>query len=157
LKTRIAMLHDGFMQSLKHDQKVGQQVLGILGACILLRRIPLMNNAEVQKLELDWNEAYMLMNETIAGMEEERQKLANINEQTYKLNKMRELIFQRVHNFFVSSQFIFVFFFIAIPAFLIWGVPGLGIYDWKRLPIDLPWTQKPYTWVVENLLRPLGM
>jgi len=138
LKTRICMLHDGFMQSLKHDQKVGQQVLGILGQCILLRRIPLMNGAEIQKLELDWNEAYMLMNETIAALDEERRRLANINESTYRIQKAREKVMAQIHNVLTSTLFRVAFFLILIPAFVIVGIPAMGIYNYRDLAEDVP-------------------
>ncbi len=153
LKTRICMLHDGFMQSLKHDHKVGQQVLGILGQCILLRRIPNLSNAEVQKLELDWNEGYMLMNETIAGLEEERQRLANINEKTYRLNKAREVLMARIHNILMNGWLQLGFFFLLIPFFLIWGVPAMGIYEWSRLKKDLPFTRKGVEYIEQNIYR----
>lgn len=138
LKTRICMLHDGFMQSLKHDQKVGQQVLGILGQCILLRRIPLMNGAEIQKLELDWNEAYMLMNETIAALDEERRRLANVNESTYRIQKAREKVMAQIHNVLTNTLFRVAFFLILIPAFVIVGIPMMGIYNYRDLPDDVP-------------------
>ncbi|MBI3735168.1 hypothetical protein HY256_01475, partial [Candidatus Sumerlaeota bacterium] len=151
LKTRICMLHDGFMQSLKHDHKVGQQVLGILGQCILLRRLPNLNNAEVQKLELDWNEAYMLMNETIAGLEEERQKLANVNERAYKMKKAQQAAAARIHNILMNGWFRLIFFFLVIPGFVIVGIPMLGIYDYRNLKRDLPWTAPVYDRLVVML------
>jgi hypothetical protein len=152
LKTRICMLHDSFVGALKHDFKVGQQVLSLLGQCILLRRLPLMNNAEVQKIELEWNEAYMLMNETIAGLEEERQRLANVNEKAYKLNKYRELVMAKIHNVFLSGWFILIFFGVVIPGFIIFGVPAFGIYEWSRLKHDIPvlrFVQNP----IEDMIR----
>ncbi len=138
LKTRIAMLHDGFMQSLKHDQKVGQQVLTLLATCILLRRVPSMSGAEVQKLELEWNEAYMLMNETIAGLEEERERLANVNERAYKLKQARQRLILNTHNLFMSGQFRFLFFVIVIPIFVLFGIPYFHIYDYNRIPDTFP-------------------
>lgn len=150
LKTRICMLHDGFMQSLKHDQNVGQQVLGILGACIMLKRIPLMTSAEVQKLELDWNQAYLLMTETIANMEEERQDLANINEKTYRMNKMREAFMFKVHSIFNSLLFRVLFFAILIPAFLIVGLPALDILDWWELKYKVTWLRTPMLKIEEG-------
>lgn len=152
LKTRICMLHDGFMQSLKHDQKVGQQVLGILGQCILLRRIPLLNSAEVQKLELDWNEAYMLMNETIAALDEERRRLANINESTYKLQKAREKVMAQIHAILTNTLFRIAFFLILIPTFVIIGIPTMGIYNYRDLSDDVP-SLAPMVKKVEDFWR----
>lgn len=142
LKTRIAMLHDGFMHSLKHDHKVGQQVLGIISACIMLRRVPLMSGAELQKLELDWNEAYLLITETIANLEEERQRLASINMRAYKLQQAKQIFTARVHNVLVSPLFR-LFFFLFVVAFVLWGVPALGIYNWLDLREHVPFTKGP--------------
>src|SRR5215831_15459254 len=54
LKSRIAMLHDSFMEKLEHDQKTGQAILTIVGDCILLGRLANVSEAEKQKFEFDW-------------------------------------------------------------------------------------------------------
>ncbi len=143
LKTRIAMLHDGFMQSLKHDHKVGQQVLDILRSCIMLKRIPLLSNAEVQKLEFDWNEAYLLMTETISTLQEERERLLTVNERVYKIRQARDRMVTNVHNFF-SGPYFRALIILAVVGFVIVGVPMFGIYDYTNLKDDLPWTAPVY-------------
>ena len=54
LKSRIAMLHDGFMARLEHEQKTGQNIMNIIGDCILLGRMGNATDAERQKFEFDW-------------------------------------------------------------------------------------------------------
>lgn len=143
LKTRIAMLHDGFMQALTHDHKVGQNVLQILGQCIMLRRIPHLGNAEVQKLEFDWNEAYLLMTETVANLEEEQSRLDNISEKAYKMKQAQQKMNAAVHNFFVGPWFKLIVV-VGVLGFVLVGVPMLGIFDYMQLKIRYPWTAPVY-------------
>lgn len=150
LKTRIAMLHDGFMQSLKHDHKVGQNVLQILGQCIMLRRIPNLSNAEVQKIEFDWNEAYLLMTETVANLEEEQERLASISENAWKMQKAKERFSTSMNNFLVGPWFKLILV-LGILGFIIVGVPMLGIYDYKNLKRDLPWSAPVYDRVMSGI------
>lgn len=150
IKTRIAMLHDSLMQSLTHDQKVGQNVMQIIGACIMLRRIPQLSNTEIQKLEFDWNECYLLMTETIANLEEERERIAGISERSYKMKKSQERLLANINNFFVGPYFKAL---IIVGSFLfvVFGVPFFGIYKYSKLKEDLPWTAPVYDRVVSML------
>lgn len=141
LKTRIAMLHDSFMQSLAHDQNVGQNIMTILASCIMLKRVPLMNNAEVQKLEFDWNEAYLLIHETIAGLEEEKERLLGVNETLYKIQQVRERVTAKVHNFLVGPAVKFTTG-ITIGGAIVLFVPEyffnkqFGVYNYVYLKQD---------------------
>ena len=36
IKSRIAMLHDSFLESLDHDQNIGQNIINIVTRCITL-------------------------------------------------------------------------------------------------------------------------
>lgn len=155
LKTRIAMLHDGFMSHVKHDHKIAQQVLVIIGQCIMLRRVPGMSQAELQKIELDWNEAYLLMTETITNMEEERERLALVDPRAYQIQKAKEAALGVMHAVFMNLWFRLVFFMIVIPVFVAWGVPALGIYNWRRLKYDVPPTARLVLWV-EKTFREKG-
>lgn len=147
VKTRIAMLHDGFMKSLRHDANVGQNVLEIIGQCIMLRRIPQLGQAEIQKLEFDWNECYLLMTETIANMEEEKEELADVSENAYKLGQARERITATLYNFFVGAYFKAIVI-LAVVGFATVGVPMFGIYDYMNIKKDLPWAAFAYDEVV---------
>ncbi len=132
LKSRIAMLHDGFLGSLEHDHKTGQNILTIVGDCILLNRVANYNASERQKFEFDWNECYMLLTEQIGTLDEEKKRLANINERVYKATQRKERMEARIHNFLQSAGFKFTVGMI-IAFMLIWGIPAFGIYDYRNL------------------------
>ncbi len=143
LKTRIAMLHDGFMQSLKHDHNVGQNVMSIIAQCIMLKRIALMSAADVQKLELDWNEVYLLVTGTVADLEEEQDRLANINERAYKMQQFQEVTVARAHNFLVGPWFK-VLVVLGVLGFIVIGVPVFGLYDYYKIRSDFEWSEGAY-------------
>lgn len=143
LKTRIAMLHDGFMQALKHDHNVGQNVMSIIAQCIMLKRITLMSAADIQKLELDWNEVYLLVSGTVADLEEEQDRLANINERAYKMQQFQELAVARAHNFLIGPWFKVIVFF-GVIGFVVIGVPMLGLYDYYKIRSDFDWSEPAY-------------
>ena len=132
LKSRIAMLHDSFMDSLKHEQKVGQNIMQIASDCILLKRVAIWSDAESQKFEFDWNECFMLMNEQLSSLEEEQKRLAGISERAWNASKRRERIQATIHNFLHSAGFKFAV--ISLVLFMVlYGIPALGIYDYRRL------------------------
>lgn len=143
LKTRIAMLHDGFMQSLKHDHSVGQNVMAIIAQCIMLKRITLMSAGDIQKLELDWNEVYLLVSGTVADLEEEQDRLANINERAYKMQQFQELAVAGAHNFLIGPWFK-VIVFLGVIGFIVVGVPMLGLYDYYNIRSDFDWSEGAY-------------
>ena len=153
LKTRIAMLHDSFMQSLQHDQNVGQNIMTILASCIMLKRVPLMNNVEVQKLEFDWNEAYLLIHETIAGLEEEKERLLGVNETLFKIQQVREQATAKVHNFLVGPA-VKLFAGITIGVAVVLFLPeyffnkNFGVYNYVYLKQDAGWSAILYDRVV---------
>jgi hypothetical protein len=92
LKSRIAMLHDGFMGGVKSDVKTAQNIIQIVADCIQLKKCAQATEAEKQKFEFDWNECFMLLNETVSTMEEEKKRLAGINERAYKAAQRREVM-----------------------------------------------------------------
>ncbi len=103
LKSRIAMLQDSFMATLEHSHKTGQNIMTIVGDCILLQRVANYNDAERQKFEFDWNECYILLTEQIAHLEEEKQRLAGISEAAFKARRRKERIVAAVYNFIHSA------------------------------------------------------
>lgn len=152
LKSRIAMLHDGFMTRLDHDQKTGQNIMSIVADCIMLKRAAGYSDAEKQKFEFDWNECYLLLTEQLGALEEEQKRLANINVRAYNAQKRREMMVAQIHNFMHSLGLkVAVGLFIAFM--LLWGVPAFGIYDYKNLG-KYSWSQKPYKAFVNFVWRP---
>ncbi len=153
LKSRIAMLHDGFMQRLQHEQKTGQNIMAIVGDCILLKRCAAYNDAEKQKFEFDWNECYLLLTEQMGALEEEQRRLAAINERAYNLARRREAMTAQVHNFLRSTGFKFVMGVLAL-IFVGWGVPALDIYQYTELG-KMSWSQPFYRPFVNFFWRPV--
>lgn len=150
LKSIIAMLHDGFMAKLEHDQKTGQNIMSIVGDCIMLSRIANYNEAEKQKFEFDWNECYLLISEQVQALEQEQKRLAGISKRAWAAQRRKEMIKTKIHNFvhsaglkFTITGAVLVMLLYVIPAH-IWSyrnfnqIPGLNriyelvaFYVWK--------------------------
>jgi hypothetical protein len=142
VKMRVAMLHGGFMQAVRHDQKTAQNLISIMGSCTRLTRIKGMNPNEIQKIEYDWNEAYLLISETLSQLEEERDNLLHVNERMHKLQQFFSGAGRRS-----SASFGIRLSWSRRSVLLVAGllaVPMLGLYDITRLKTDLPWTARFY-------------
>jgi hypothetical protein len=131
LKSRIAMLHDAFMESLKHDQAIGQHVLTIVERSITIKHLKKMSIAEIKKMEIEWHESYLLLNETVGAMEEEETRLDNINPTKYKLDKLKTSIINNIRNFLTSIYLKLALVVLGIPVgFIIlnefWPLKQLG-------------------------------
>lgn len=132
LKSRIAMLHDSFMEALTDNHSVGQDVLNVVTRCITLKHLTRQSSADTKKMEIEWHEGYMLINDTIGALDEKRRDLAAINETQYKAQKAAGVAKQKVGNFVGS----FYFKLAVILAVLIGGTVGvqvMGIYDYDEL------------------------
>ncbi|MEN6626848.1 MAG: hypothetical protein ABFD69_11550 [Candidatus Sumerlaeia bacterium] len=152
LKSRIAMLHDGFIKRLDHDQKTGQNIMSIVADCILLKRCAAYTDAEKQKFEFDWNECYLLLTEQLGALEEEQKRLANVNIRVYRAQKRKELMVAQIHNFLRSTGLkVAVGLFVAFM--LLWGIPAFGIFDYKTFG-KMGWSKKPYAAFVNFVWRP---
>jgi hypothetical protein len=104
-KARIAMLHDSFMAALKHDQNVGQNMLSIVNRSITLRHLRKLGAADQKKIEIEWHECYLLLNETTSQLAEERDRLAEVNEFTWRMGRIQERIFLTIKAFLGSIYF----------------------------------------------------
>lgn len=144
LKSRIAMLHDSFMEALTHNQNIGQEVLNIISRAITLRHLSKQSTADVKKMEIEWHESYLLLNETIGVLEDRRNELANINEAQYRASKAAGAAQQKVVGFFTSPLFKFAMIVAAI-LFATIGVQFLGIYDYDELG-KVKALKTPYNW-----------
>jgi hypothetical protein len=152
LKSRIAMLHDGFLEALDHDEKVGQNIMNIVQDSIMLRKVVAYNDAERHKFEFDWNECFMLLMEQISHLEEEKERLAGISERAHKAVRRRERMRASIHNFlhgamlkFTITISIIIFIFYIFPTF-IWSYRGF---------YDIGFTQKIYLYFANNMYRPI--
>lgn len=143
VKMRVAMLHGGFMNVIRHDQKVAQNMIDVMASCILLKRLKDMNPNEQQKIEYDWNEAYLLISETLAHLEEEREELAHVSARAYKLNEFRKNAAARANRLvrnpiFMVGLVLFILLTVAI------GAPLLGYYDIRDIRKDVRFTNRFY-------------
>ncbi len=152
LKSRIAMLHDGFLDTLDHDEKIGQNIMTIVSDSIMLRKVSAFNDAERQKFEFDWNECFMLLTEQISHLEEEKERLAGINERAHRAKQRNIRLKAAIHNFingaflkFLSMMVVLVFIFHIIPTY-IWSYRGF---------YDIRFTRGIYLYFANNMYRPL--
>ncbi|MCB2155171.1 hypothetical protein KQI84_09810 [bacterium] len=143
VKARIAMLHDSFMEAVRHDKNVAQNMLTIVNRSITLRHLQRMGQADMKKIEIEWHETYLLLNETVSHLGEERERLANINEFKYKMSKVTERAKLNVKHF-VSSIYFKILVVIIALIFIIWGIPAFDIYDYNNLR-DMKYVGKPYS------------
>lgn len=132
IKSRVAMLHDTFMEALRHDQQVGQNIYQIITRCITMRHVNRMSQAETKKIEIEWHESFLLLNETVSTVQEEIDKLAKINPTKFFIEQCFGTVKVNVVAFLKSRFFKFV---VAVSAvlFLVWGVEAFGIYNYDNL------------------------
>lgn len=131
-KARVAMLHDSFTASLKHDKQTGQNMIDIVNRAISLRLMHKANEAEQKKIEIEWHEVFLLLNETVSTLNDRRDELRDRNEFLYNLGKLKERLVASIHNFFTSAAFKWGMAALGV-VFVIFGVPAFGIYDYDDL------------------------
>jgi hypothetical protein len=131
-KARIAMLHDSFMASLKHDKQTGQNMIDLVNRSLSLRSLQQANEAEQKKVEIEWHEVFLLLNETVSSLNEERARLADMNQITHNLGRMQERLVANVKGFTKSIWFKLIVA-ASVFVFVVFVVPALGIYDYDNL------------------------
>ncbi len=141
-KSNIAMLHDAFMEALTHDQNIGQNVLSIVARCITLRHINKLSIAEIKKIEIEWHESYLLLNETIGYLEEKKDKLATVSGFQYAMSGFQKKLVTFAVAAVKSIYMRLVLIAIGV-LFVIWGIPAFGIYDYHNLK-NYKYTKKLY-------------
>ncbi|MCX7766569.1 MAG: hypothetical protein N2246_07690 [Candidatus Sumerlaeia bacterium] len=132
LKSRIAMLHDTFMEAITHDQNIGQNVLSLVERAITLRHLSRLNVAEIKKMEIEWHEAYLLLNETVGILEERKEALSHISPSKYRLKHLLQGIFLNVSSFLGSIYFKMAAVVIII-ILILWALPAFEIFDYSKL------------------------
>jgi hypothetical protein len=118
VKSRIAMLHDIFMDCLDHDQNIGQNVLSIVTRSITLKHVHRMSTAEIKKIELEWHESYLLLNETLGMLDDKRRQFANVTPSKYYRQLYTKKAAKALRDFVTS----WVFKTIVVLAVLMVGV-----------------------------------
>lgn len=151
LKSRVAMIHDSFMKALTADQNIGQSMLSIVSRAITLQHLTRMSVAELKKMEIEWHQSFLLLQETIGNLEEKRADLAEISETAYKADRAKTAMKQRFDRIFKSNTFMGM----AIFAVLLFGTVGvhvLGIFEWTQLR-NYSITRTPFYYVYDIGLR----
>jgi len=131
IKARIAMLHDSFMDSLKHDKNVGQNMLALVNRSITLRHMRKLSPSDQKKVEIEWHECYLLLNETVGQLGEERDRLANVNEFAHRMGRIKETLFANLKWFFLKSIYFRVIAAVSILAAIVFLTPS-AVWDKVR-------------------------
>lgn len=142
IKSRIAMLHDSFMDALTHDANIGQEVLNIISRAITLKHLGKQSTADIKKMEIEWHESYLLLNETIGALEDKRSELAKINKTQFRASKSAAVARQKTLTFLNSFYFKLTVV-LTVVLFGTVGIQTLGIYDYNQLGKQ-SWAIGPY-------------
>lgn len=131
-KARIAMLHDSFMESLRHDKSVGANMLEIVKRSITLKNLRKLSEPEAKKLEQEWHEVFLLLNETVSTLNEDRAAILDVNETVFRAKRFAEYVF-----IWTKAQVTSIYFKLAAGLFglifVLWGVDAFGIYPYDNL------------------------
>jgi hypothetical protein len=129
VKSQIATYHDVFASALRKQEQrqTGQAIMTIVGRCITLRHINLLTDVDIKKLNLEWHECYLLLNETVADLEEKVERLAAISPFSFYFNRYRRRTWAAITNFFKSAGFKLAIGIAVIAAVItVWNLFDLG-------------------------------
>lgn len=104
-KARVAMLHDSFMDSLKTDRQTGANMLGLVNRSITLGHIARMGAADHKKTEIEWHEVYLLLSDTLSGLETDRHRLAQTSAFSHGMKRTMDQLVNLVMGFLRSTFF----------------------------------------------------
>lgn len=82
-KSKIAMLHDSYLEAVRSDPKIAQNIMQLVSRSITLKHVAELSIAESKKFEIEWHESYLQLEDTIGELEEERERLSQITKSTY--------------------------------------------------------------------------
>jgi hypothetical protein len=148
VKSQIAILYDSFFESLGDANRemiaTAQSIITVVENCILLRQVHRMSPAERKKMEIEWHEAYLLINATIGTLEEEQTKLAAVSHSKHSRDVMIHRMYittksvvkdKRLHNALIAL--------VIIAAFVV--LPMAGVWNPYLVLAKFQPTQKFYT------------
>ncbi len=153
LKSRVAMLHDSFMDSIEEKSApVAQGMLDNIIRAITLKHINRLNAADVKKMQIEWHESYLLLNEVIGLLEEEQAQKAKISRSSWQLRQFGKSLSKGggnvFHNIYLRMAVV-----IGVVLFLLIGLPLMGVFQYWVI-LDFAPTQKVAYWGLETLIRP---
>jgi len=153
LKSRIAMLHDNFMAVVEEKSAaIGQNMLENVNRAITLKHISRLNSADVRKMQIEWHETYLLVNEAIGALEEEQMSKAKISKSHWRMTLLRKTVFRSVGDVYHNWGLRLGLVAIAI-IFVLVALPMMGVFSYGALR-DVPGVQIAIFWAVENVIRP---
>lgn len=148
VKSQIAILYDSFFESLGDPNRemiaTAQSIITVVENCILLRQVHRMSPAERKKMEIEWHEAYLLINATIGTLEEEQTKLAAVSHAKHSRDVMIHRMYittksvvrdKRLHNALIALA--------IIAAFVV--LPMAGVWNPYQVLAKFQPTQRFYT------------
>ncbi len=126
IKSRIAMLHETFMEVLAHDKYIGQAIMSIVMTSITLKHLNKLSTAEIKKMEIEWHEAFLLLNETVGVLEDKKVELAETTATQRALSKAGSNAFASVTNFITNRYTKMVVIAIVVVG-AIYGIKASGV------------------------------
>lgn len=138
LKSEIAILFDSFMEAIEQGNRetsaTAQTIITIVQSCILLRQMQRINSAERRKWEIEWHEAYMLMNQTLALLEEEQTHLASVSQSDLRKEKFNKQL-RAWQGFVKQSKGLQIGLGVVVALFFLLVVPSLGLFgiSWDKM------------------------
>lgn len=134
-KAQVAMMHDSLMEAISRDANIGQNMMSIVNRSITLRHVRRLGNADQKKIEIEWHECYLLVNETLSALGEERERLAGIKEFDVKMQKFKTGVVAQITGFFRSVWFKLILAILIIGG-TVWSGLHFGWSDrFKETPI----------------------
>ncbi|MBN1867373.1 hypothetical protein JW916_08775 [Candidatus Sumerlaeota bacterium] len=154
LKSEVAILHDTFFDSIpsrgREETATAQSVINVIERCILLRTIKKMSPAEVKRMEIEWHEAYLLINDTIGVLQDDVDKLAKVSQFNHSVKVFQDKGVAFVRHSVGSPKFQWAVGAAVVLAVMVIG-PMMGLWSYDALNNN-PSTRKVYQ-LVRSILR----
>lgn len=166
IKSRIAMLTDSFVDALKDEPQetvvVGNGIQKIVEASITLKILSKMDFATIRKAQLEWNESFILLTDTIGQLKHKREELAKISKTQAASAKIASTISQKTTGFLKSGGFklavggsiagvvLFFLFYVGLIHYMGDVPPARQLYNliidsgYRSVNPDYPWHKLNY-------------
>ena len=154
LKSQIAILHDSFIEAMDNPDRetaaTSQSVISIVESCIMLKRMGNMSQVELKRMENEWHQAYLLINDTIGILEDQMHHLEHISHARHTAERLGKKVRRGSRAIAGSWQAKIGAIFVVVLALLL-GLPTIGVFSYDFL-IQNDMTKKPYM-VARSVLR----
>jgi hypothetical protein len=154
LKTRIAIYHDVLMDAYENPSRETSATMSgmmeIIERSIMLRQMKKMGEAELKRIEMDWHDAYLLLNDFIGALEEKQAQLEHVSKIHHIMGGFTQSIGSNIKKITSNRGFIGLVVVLAIVIGLI-VLPLFGVFDYEFMK-ENPQSEKVY-YIVSDLLR----